>query len=233
MGECGGAPTRQTSGSSLLPRRVGRVHEASASRTYSVVVLRLITLPISHYCEKARWALERAGIGYREERHVQGIHQFAARRAGGAKTVPVLVTPDGAIGESAEILAWVDERTPSAHRLLPADPAARDDVGRLCRRLDEGLGPDGRRLLYIHMFTQSKLALRFYNQGVPHWEDRAIRLGWPLAKGFVKRELGIHPASEADDEAAVFSEFDYVAERLADGRPHLCGELMATQATDK
>ena len=46
-------------------------------------VLRLITIPISHYCEKARWALERAGLPYREERHVQGIHRLAARRAGG------------------------------------------------------------------------------------------------------------------------------------------------------
>lgn len=187
-------------------------------------MLRLITIPISHYCEKARWALERAGMSYREERHVQGIHQFAARRAGGGKTVPVLVTPDGAVGDSAEILAWVDERTPPENRLFPAEPAARDDVERLCRRLDEGLGPDGRQLMYIHMLAQPKLALRFNNLGVPRWEDRTIRLGWPLARSFVKRELGIHPASEAEDEAAVFSELDFVAELLADGRPHLCGE---------
>jgi glutathione S-transferase len=187
-------------------------------------VLRLITLPISHYCEKARWALERAGIRYREERHVQGIHQFVARRAGGGKTVPVLVTPDGVVGDSAEILAWVDERTPPEHRLFPVEPAAREDVERLCRRLDEGLGPDGRRLLYIHMFTHRKLALRFNNQGVPYWEDRAIRLGWPLAQSVIRRELGIRPGGEVDDEAAVFSEFDRVAGLLADGRPHLCGE---------
>src|SRR5436190_130680 len=35
---------------------------------------------------------------YREERHVQGIHRLAARRAGGGTTVPVLVTPEGALG---------------------------------------------------------------------------------------------------------------------------------------
>jgi glutathione S-transferase len=58
-------------------------------------VLRLVTIPISHYCEKARWALERAGLAYREEPHVQRIHRLAARRAGGGATVPVLVTPDG------------------------------------------------------------------------------------------------------------------------------------------
>jgi glutathione S-transferase len=88
-------------------------------------VLRLITIPISHYSEKARWALERAEMRYREERHVQGIHRVAARRAGGGSTVPVLVTPDGAIGRSGEILAWVDERTPAGQRLFPAEPEAR------------------------------------------------------------------------------------------------------------
>jgi len=43
---------------------------------------RLVTIPISHYCEKARWALERAGVPYREERHVQGVHILASRLAG-------------------------------------------------------------------------------------------------------------------------------------------------------
>lgn len=187
-------------------------------------MLRLITIPISHYCEKARWALERVGMPYREERHVQGIHQFAARRAGGGITVPVLVTPDGAIGESHEILAWVDERTPSEHRLFPGEPEARCEVERLCRRFDEELGPKGRRLMYVHMLAQRKLALRFNNQGVPSWEERTIRYGWPLIVRFVRRTLDVRPGIETDDEAAVWRELDYVAELLADGRPHLCGE---------
>lgn len=187
-------------------------------------VLRLITIPISHYCEKGRWALERVGMPYREERHVQGIHRFAARRAGGGITVPVLVTPDGAIGESNEILAWVDGHTPSEHRLFPGEPEARREVERLCRRFDEELGPKGRRLMYVHMLAQRKLAMRFNNQGVPPWEERTIRYGWPLFARVVQRALEIHPGVEVDDEAAVWRELDYVAELLADGRPHLCGE---------
>ena len=82
-------------------------------------MVRLVTIPISHYCEKARWALERAGIPYREERHVQGIHRVAARRAGGGHTVPVLVTPEGALGESEDILRWVDGRTPPGAAAVP------------------------------------------------------------------------------------------------------------------
>ena len=187
-------------------------------------MLRLITIPISHYCEKARWALERVGMPYREERHVQGIHRIAARRAGGEVTVPVLVTPDGVLGESREILTWVDERTPPEHRLFPAEAGARYEVERLCRRLDEELGPKGRRLMYVHMLSQRKLMLRVNNQGVPYWEDRLIRYGWPLVLRFARRELGIRSGIEAEDEAALWRELDFVAELLADGRPHLCGE---------
>jgi glutathione S-transferase len=187
-------------------------------------VLRLITIPISHYCEKARWALERAGIGYREERHVQGMHRLAAHRAGGGLTVPVLVTPEGAIGESAEILLWVDERTAPEHRLLPADRAARlEEVG-ICRRLDDRLGPSGRRLMYVHMLAQKDLALSFNNQGVSGWEDRLIRWGWPLVGRMIGRVLDIRPGIEVEDEATVWHEFDLIAERLSDGRPYLSGE---------
>jgi glutathione S-transferase len=187
-------------------------------------VLRLVTIPISHYCEKARWALERAGLSYREERHVQGIHRIAARRAGGGTTVPVLVTPDGVLGESEEIVAWVDQRTPPDHRLFPEEQRTRDAVERLCRRLDDVLGPRGRRLMYIHMLAQRKLMLDYNNPGVPRWEDRAMRFAWPLMVRFARSDLGIRPGIEAEDEAAVWHELDFIAQLLADGRPHLCGE---------
>lgn len=186
-------------------------------------MLRLVTIPISHYCEKARWALERAGIPYREEPHVQGIHQLAARRAGGKITVPVLVTPERVLSDSADILAWVDERTPTEQRLFPADPAARREVESLCRRLDTELGPRGRRLMYVHMFTEPELALDFNNRGVPRWEDRTIRAGWPVAQWFVSRALGITRGIEVHDEAAVWAELDFVAQLREDGRPYLCG----------
>src|SRR5918996_28350 len=65
-----------------------------------VRVRRLLTIPISHFCEKARWALDRAGLDYVEERHVQGVHRVVARRAGGGATVPVLVTAHGVLPDS-------------------------------------------------------------------------------------------------------------------------------------
>jgi len=187
-------------------------------------VLRLVTIPISHYCEKARWALERAGLSYREEPHVQGLHRLYARRAGGTATVPVLVTPEGSIGESELILSWVDRRTAPERRLFPERPSECEQVRALARGFDQRLGPSGRRLIYVRMFEQPELLLRYNNQGVPRWEDRALRRGLPLATRFINRALDITPGVEAQDEALVWREFDAVAEMLADGRPYLTGE---------
>src|ERR1035437_1750966 len=74
------------------------------------------------------------------------------------------------------------------------------------------------------MLAQRELMLDFNNRGVPRWEDRALRWGWPLAVGFVSRALGIRPGVEVQDEAVVWQELDSVAELLSDGRPYLCGD---------
>ena len=189
-----------------------------------MTALRLITIPISHYCEKARWALERAEIPYREERHIQCIHMLMAKRAGGGITVPVLVTPDGALGESEEILHWIDERTPPEHRLYPENGTQRAEVERICRRLDAELGPKGRRLMYVNMLPAKDLLLSFNNTGVPRWEDRFLRVGFAAATPIIKRRLAITPGVEVSDEADIWRELDWVADLLADGRPYLSGE---------
>ena len=46
----------------------------------------------------------------------------------------------------------------------------------------------------------------------------------PALSPLVGRVLGIRPGIEVEDEAAVWREFDFVGELLADGRPYLCGE---------
>ena len=128
------------------------------------------------------------------------------------------------IGESEAILAWVDQRTPAEGRLFPVDPEAWEEALRLCRRFDAELGPRGRRLIYVHMLAQRDLALRFNNQGVPRWEDRALRWGWPVVAGVIRRALDIHPGIEVEDERMVWREFDFVAERLNESGPYLGGQ---------
>jgi glutathione S-transferase len=190
----------------------------------STPVRRLVTIPISHYCEKARWALERAGLDYAEERHVQGIHRIAARRAGAGPTVPVLVAKEGVFGESEQILEYADASLPEHLRLFPAEPSLNGEVRKLSRGLDEGLGPEGRRVMYAHMLEQRRLMMRVNCQGVPTWERAALAALWPAMVRLGKRALGIGSETVQRDEASVRKAFDAIAARLSDGRRYLCGD---------
>src|ERR1700742_3810278 len=84
----------------------------------------LITIPISHYCEKARWALDWAGVDYEERGHLQGIHWIPAPRAGGRKTAPVLVWGDRFFADSADIVEEASAKAPPDRSLFPEDTAA-------------------------------------------------------------------------------------------------------------
>jgi glutathione S-transferase len=182
---------------------------------------RLLTIPISHFCEKARWALERAGLPYREERHVQGVNRIVSRRAGGHGTLPVLVCEAGVLAESEAILRYADAHLPEARRLFP-DRAP--EVTTLCRELDAGLGPDGRRLMYAHMLPRKDFMLEFNDVGVPRWEDRMMRTLWPVVARWGARELEVRDDTLEQDRPRVLAAFDDVAARLQDGRPYLFGE---------
>ena len=62
---------------------------------------------ISHYCEKARWALDYFGIAH-EVRHVMlGQHRSIARRLGAPRgSVPFLQTGEGVIAGSSATIVW-------------------------------------------------------------------------------------------------------------------------------
>lgn len=184
----------------------------------------LITIPISHFCEKARWALTRTGVPYREQAHLQLFHRFAVRRAGGGTTAPVLVWDGRVLADSTDILEALSAQAPPELRLFPEDSPAAAEVRALERDFDERLGPEGRRWMYFEMRGRGDLAREYGCTGVPGWQRRLLPIFYPVAARAIDRFLDVTPETAVRAEAAVEASFDEVAERLGDGRPFLCGE---------
>lgn len=182
---------------------------------------RLITIPFSHYCEKARWALERAGIEHVEDGHLPIFSYLAVRRAGARRTVPVLVTADGAlIPDSTDILRWCDQHG-HAPALFPAD---RPEAAALEDDFDRRLGPAARRLAYFHLLPSRAAVTELLTADVPGWQRRVGRVARPLAVQLIKRGLKVDAAGAARSRRALDETFAAVGERLADGRRYLCGD---------
>lgn len=185
---------------------------------------RLVTIGVSHYCEKARWALDRLGVPYVEEPHPPAFHVPAAWRLGGRRTVPVLVTPGSALADSTDILLFLDRAiAPPPARLYPEEPSLRSEVLALEDELDEVLGPHVRRFAYFHLLEHPQL-LELVTARVPTHERVLLRLTIPLAKLLMRRSLRIDAAGAARSLQRIHEVFARIDARLSDGRRSLCGD---------
>lgn len=184
--------------------------------------MRLITIPISHYVEKARWALDRSGLPYTEEGHAQLMH-WRATRPLGSKTVPVLVDGATVLTDSTAILHYVDARTPEPLRLYPPEPGLRQQVQDLEEQFDVKLGPHTRRLGYYTLFPLGRKLVEPLRGKVPAWELQAFWLGFDVGKALIGRGLNITADKAAESHQRIVAQFDAVAQRLA-GRPYLVGD---------
>jgi glutathione S-transferase len=180
----------------------------------------LITIPISHYCEKARWALDRAGVAYDERRYLPAIHQARARRHGSV-TVPVLVCEEaGTLRESRDIVAYADAR---GGRIACDDADARA----LADDCDARLGPATRLWIYHALLERPDLTTASMTAGVSAWQKAFWRVGVKPIGVAVTKVLKISDATAVEAERTFRAIFADVDQRLADGRPYLAGETFS------
>ncbi len=185
--------------------------------------LRLITIPFSHYCEKARWGLDLRGVDYREEGHVPVLHILAVRRAGGGRTAPVAVHGGEVIDGSSAILRWADAEGRLGAPLYP-DGSAGDQTRELEEDFDRRLGPGTRRSGYFHLLQVPRLTRKSLRVGVPAYEYALVRLLYPVFSWVIRRGLHIDEAGVARSEDRVAACFERVETLLADGRRYLTGD---------
>lgn len=184
---------------------------------------RLVTIPYSHYCEKARWALERGGVAFVEETHAPLFSWRGALGSGGHRTVPVLVTDDGTLAESTDVLRWVDThgRPPE-----PYFPSGMPEVDELVSTFDRRLGPATRRVGYFHVLRGDRAHVEeLLASDVPAWEARGVRALGRLLPAAIRYGLKIDEAGVVRSQKAIDEVLALVNERLGDGRRTLTGDV--------
>jgi glutathione S-transferase len=185
------------------------------------VTNRLITIGASHYCEKARWALQRTGVPFVEEMHPPILHTLATYRNGGKRTVPVLITESGTLSDSTDILEHADRHANGA--LYGKGDDTRREAKELEDLYDRRLGPHTRRIVYWHLLD-SPAFKDVFGGGLTRGQLIAFRVFRPLVKGAIRRGLGVTEKGAKKSRERVKEIFEGVAERLADGRRYLLGE---------
>lgn len=171
----------------------------------------LLTLPPSHYCERARWALDLQGIVYDEEHLAPGTHLLRVKRLGAAATsLPLLLLEDGLLCQGSDrILDWAG--------LSGGDPEIE-------RRLEQATAPLIRQCLYAGLLPDPRSGIRdVLLRGTSKRDATIGRMTWPLLRRIMAAGMNARPGLLPDLIAQVDRELDWFDRLLAERGDYLVG----------
>jgi len=155
-------------------------------------------LEISHYSEKARWALAYKNVKHRRRSPLPGSHIVVALTLtrGRENTFPILRLDGRTIGDSTAVLAALEERFPDPP-LYPADPEQRRRALELEEFFDEELGPYARFLPFHELINEPEIFAAVASETVPGPLGKAKPLVGLYARTYTSLRFGVR-----DEDAA-------------------------------
>lgn len=170
--------------------------------------MKLLEFPHSHYCEKARWALDHKGVLYQRVSVMPGLHLKRIRKIAPDSSVPVLLDGERVIQGSSQIIDYLDATIPDAS-LTPADP----DLAQRCRDLeaefDMVFGLNIRRALYFYLLPHPGYVRHCFMSRSPWYERWLFAAAYPKLREKISDKYDI----ACDEVATGLVEMDAALER--------------------
>ena len=189
----------------------------------------LYVFAISHYCEKARWGLDRLGVDYSLRFLAPGPHMGVAQGLGAkASSLPILAVGDEVVQGSSAILDWAEAHANQPTNRLAPDPTLEAECRALEQRLDEKAGVHARRLYYSEaLVDHPETVLPIFIRDLPPDEQAAVEASWDGVRQLMIARMDLGPDQRDESLAIVERELDWLDGLLADGRSFLVGDRLS------
>lgn len=184
----------------------------------------LYIFAISHYCEKARWALDHLGIDYELRYVAPGEHGKIAKQLGApGSSVPYLSVAGQVIQGSDKIIDWADKASDSeTDRLTPE--VDRDALDQIEKRIDDIAGVHVRRFYYSEALVEHPETVRpIFTRDLPLAKKVLIRLAWNKIRRVMINRMDLGSQQGLESRDIIKGELDWVDRLLSDGRKYLVG----------
>jgi glutathione S-transferase len=192
-----------------------------------VILPKLYVFAISHYCEKARWALDHYSIDYRLKHTMPGANRKIAKKLGAKSgSLPFLQIGNGAVTGSNAIIDWGEaNRKRGTASLAGDDPDAAQAIE---KRLDDMTGVHVRRYYYSDALLTNPASVRpIFSRDLPFFQRHAMRAAWPKIVPVMIKLMDLGTAQGLESRDLLLAELDWLDGMLADGRPFLCGDTLS------
>jgi glutathione S-transferase len=187
----------------------------------------LYIFAISHYCEKARWALDYLNIEYRLQHLSPITYGKFVRGLGLADTsLPVLTTDSLTLQGSSRIIDWAQAQNRSEQRNLEVDANADISSAReIEQRLDDVTGVHVRRFYYADaLLNQPQKVRPIFCANLTWQEQLMLRLAWGKICKYMIRGLDLGVEQGRESRQIIETELDWLDGLLADERAFVLGD---------
>lgn len=185
----------------------------------------LVSLHVSPWSERARWALDHHRVAYKKIPHQPVLGELRLRKLlgrhgkhAGPATVPALIDGDTLLRDSWDIARWADEHGQGAP-LIPAEHAA--EIRRWNDLADQTMA-HARVLIVANMLATPASMDESMPPAIPRW---IARLSRPINRAGTKwfaRKYGVDPAATGPAITKMRETLTTLRQVLA-GRPYLLG----------
>lgn len=188
----------------------------------------LVTIPFSHFNERARWALNYFGQSPPERRYLPMFHFWGVWRATRGRngkvdknssrfSTPVLMTDDVCLADSGEILQWADATFGTdATTLYPAEH--REEIQKFEREVHDRIGGHTRRIAYFYVFSSKTALHELARDNTGPWQTALFRMASPLARVAMKKRFKLDRNGLESSVSRVRDAFADFDDRLQDRR---------------
>jgi glutathione S-transferase len=151
----------------------------------------LYQFSFSHFCEKARWALDYKGQPYTVKNLLAGPHMSITKKLAPKTCVPILVDDKTIIQESNAIIDHLDKHYPS-NPLTPSDPNLAKESREWEKYLDEEVGVTVRAWFYYYTLPVKSSALTFLLHESPWFGSPLYALIFPKVRDAMMEMMNIN-----------------------------------------
>ncbi len=186
----------------------------------------LYLFAISHFCEKARWALDRVGIEYRGQYLAPVLHRRFAKKLGlSTSSVPILEAGETVVQGSSAIMDWAEkQRAPEAPSLLPENDVL-SSAEAVERRLDGVMGVHVRRYYYSEALVEYPQTVKpVFVANLSGGQKLFLELAWGLIRKLMIARMDLGSLQGIQSRELIEQELNWLDDLLGDGRRFLVGE---------
>ncbi|MEQ1559958.1 MAG: glutathione S-transferase family protein [Methyloglobulus sp.] len=184
-------------------------------------MLTLYQFPISHYCEKVRWALSYKKLDYQTKNLLPGLHSQKARKLTGLTSLPILVHDGNAVQNSSDIITYLDEKFPETC-LTPLDDNLKQEALNWEKFADEQIGIPVRIICYQTLLDYPDILIPFFTANSPWYQPYLLKAAYPVLSKTMRHSMAISPETATAANQKLSAALDKICVRL-ENRPFLVG----------